>query len=77
MLRFAPSKTTLNITLIIAQKMGAVLVKKEIDLTTNAVYIVKNGVLEKIEPPETGFGKQTVTWQDGKLAHYEVSYTKR
>lgn len=49
----------------------------EIKLNENAVYIVKNGELEKVDPPETGFGRQTINWQDGKLIHYEVSYTKR
>jgi len=59
--------------------IGGVLVNKiaNIKLDENAVYIVKNGELEKVEVPLTGFGKQTINWQDGKLQHYEVSYTKR
>lgn len=51
--------------------------KSEIDLTKDGVYIIKNGKPEKIEPPQTGFGKQTINWQNGKLLHWEVSYTKR
>lgn len=51
--------------------------KAEIDLMENAVYRVKDGHLEKLDVPGNGFGKQTITWQDGKPSHYEVSYTKR
>lgn len=43
----------------------------------NAVYRVKEGVLEKIDTPGEGFGKQVITWQDGKPMHYEISYTKK
>ena len=51
--------------------------KKEIDLRENAVYMIKDGQLKKVDIPGDGFGKQTITWQDGKPTHYEVSYTKR
>lgn len=51
--------------------------KAEIDLMENAVYRVKDGILEKIDVPGNGFGKQTIIWQDGKPTHYEVSYTKK
>lgn len=51
--------------------------KHKMDLNKDGVYIIKNGESEKIEPPKTGFGKQIISWQDGKLQHYEVSYTKR
>ncbi|HLR58900.1 MAG TPA: DUF3954 domain-containing protein [Pseudogracilibacillus sp.] len=50
---------------------------KEINLKENAVYIVKNGKCEKVDTPGDGFGKQEITWQNGKPTHYEVSYTKR
>lgn len=49
----------------------------KINLKEDAVYIIKNGNMEKVDVPLTGFGKQTINWQDGKLLHYEVSYTKR
>lgn len=48
-----------------------------VDLGINAVYRVKDGEIEKVDVPGDGFGKQTITWQDGKPVHYEVSYTKR
>ena len=49
----------------------------EISLTENAVYRVIDGKLEKIDTPGVGYGKQVITWQDGKPVLYEVSYTKK
>ena len=49
----------------------------EVSLSENAVYRVKDGQIEKVDKPGNGFGKQVITWQDGKPTHYEVSYTKR
>lgn len=49
----------------------------EISLMENAVYRVIDGRLEKVDVPGNGFGKQTITWQDGKPTYYEVSYTKK
>ncbi len=49
----------------------------EIDLDKNAVYRVVDGKPEMVDVPGEGFGKQVITWQDGKPTHYEVSYTKR
>lgn len=48
-----------------------------IDLSVNAVYRVVDGKIEKIDTPGDGFGKQIITWQNGKPTHYEVSYTKK
>lgn len=49
----------------------------EIDLKENAVYRVIDGEIKKVDKPGVGFGKQVITWQDGKPLFYEVSYTKR
>ncbi|MCM3111659.1 DUF3954 domain-containing protein [Lederbergia lenta] len=49
----------------------------EIDLNKNAVYQVKDGQMEEVDIPGQGFGKQIITWQDGKPSYYEISYTKR
>jgi hypothetical protein len=49
----------------------------EIDLTENAVYRVIDGKIDKVDKPVSGFGKQVITWQQGKPSHYEVSYTKK
>ena len=51
--------------------------KAVINLLENAVYRVVDGKLEKVDKPGEGFGKQIITWQNGKPTHYEVSYTKR
>lgn len=48
-----------------------------ISLLDDAVYRVVDGKIEQVDKPGEGFGKQIITWQDGKPTHYEVSYTKR
>lgn len=55
--------------------MQDVEMKAEINLMENAVYKVKDGELEQLDKPGQGFGKQVITWQDGKPTHYDVSYT--
>ncbi|MCM3396466.1 DUF3954 domain-containing protein [Oceanobacillus profundus] len=49
--------------------------KATVDLSEDAVYRVCEGKLEKVDKPGKGFGKQVITWQNGKPTHYEVSYT--
>jgi len=39
----------------------------EIDLRSNAMYIVKDGQLKKIDAPPSGFGEYTTIWKDGKV----------
>ena len=51
--------------------------KAVIDLLEDAVYRVVNGKLEQVDKPGDGYGKQIITWQNGKPTHYEVSYTKK
>ncbi|MDQ0158826.1 DUF3954 domain-containing protein [Alkalibacillus salilacus] len=51
--------------------------RAEVDLSENAVYRVIDGKLEKIDTPGVGFGKQTITWQDNKPIHCEISYTQK
>lgn len=51
--------------------------KREIDLRENAVYKVVDGEIEKVDIPGDGYGKQIITWQNGKPTHYEISYTKK
>ncbi|WP_096269489.1 DUF3954 domain-containing protein [Paucisalibacillus globulus] len=50
--------------------------KAEVNLEEEALYRVKNGKLEKLDKPITGFGEVIQKWQDGKLGRYEVKYTK-
>ena len=56
---------------------GDIMAKREIDLRENAVYRVIDGKLEKVDKPGDGFGKQVITWQNGKPIVCEISYTKR
>lgn len=49
----------------------------EINLEEDAVYQVKDGKLEKIATPPTGYGKQVILWQNGKISHCEISYTEK
>lgn len=49
----------------------------QIDATENAVFIVKDGRVIRREGPISGFGKQTITWQDGKPVHEEISTTSK
>ena len=51
--------------------------KAEIDLLENAVYMVRKGVLVKVDKPPYGFGKQIITWQDGKPVTCEIRYTQK
>jgi hypothetical protein len=49
--------------------------KAEIDLNEDAVYIVSNKKLKQLDKPKSGYGKQTITWQNHVLGTAEVSYT--
>ncbi|GAK05209.1 hypothetical protein JCM19037_3688 [Geomicrobium sp. JCM 19037] len=49
----------------------------EIDLSKDAVLIIKGGEITQVEKPVTGFGEQVITWQDHKLVHKKVSATER
>lgn len=40
--------------------------KAEIDLRDNRVYAVVDGELFVVPSPPEGFGKQIITWHDGK-----------
>lgn len=56
-------------------KIDSKTMKAEIDLRENAVYRVIDGRLEKVDTPGVGFGKQIITWQNGKPVICEISYT--
>lgn len=47
----------------------------EIDLKTNGIYIVKNGQVQLIEPPQGGFGEQSFIYQSGKVIRMEERKT--
>lgn len=46
-------------------------------LEEGSVLIVINGKIEKIDKPESGFGKTIIHWQDGKPVTQEIIYTKK
>lgn len=50
-------------------------------MTTKAqkdeVYRIKDGRKLKVDNPKSGFGKQIITWQNGKITNVEVSYTEK
>lgn len=48
----------------------------QIELQKNALYVVKDGKIKLIEAPPTGFGKQTVCWQNGSPTHVDYSYSR-
>lgn len=48
-----------------------------IDLKEEAVYQVKDGELKKVTTPLTGYGKQVITWQNGKITYSEVTHTEK
>lgn len=45
-------------------------------LDEDALFRVKNGKLEKLDKPVSGFGEVVQKWEAGKLGRYEVKYTK-
>ncbi|WP_404810050.1 DUF3954 domain-containing protein [Metabacillus halosaccharovorans] len=49
----------------------------EIDLEKNATYVVRDGELTVVDTLPTGFGKQIITYQNGRWSHYDISYSKK
>lgn len=43
----------------------------------NGIYEVKDGQLRMVTKPQYGFGKQIITWQDGKVAYKEISFSEK
>jgi hypothetical protein len=56
-------------------KMDSNKMVAEIDLKENAVYRVIDGRIYKVDKPGIGYGKQVITWQNGKPVICEISYT--
>lgn len=52
-------------------------IREEKDRMPDGVYVVKDGHKKRVMPPESGFGKQTITWQNGMPVHIECSYTQQ
>ncbi|MCW4652750.1 DUF3954 domain-containing protein [Bacillus sp. AS_5] len=58
------------------RKENLVEMTAEIDLKTNGIYIVKNGQVQLIEPPQGGFGEQSFVYKSGKVIRMEERKTQ-
>jgi len=47
------------------------------DYKEDDIFRVKDGKLVKIDTPKSGYGKQTISWQHGKITTIEVSHTTK
>lgn len=52
-------------------------IEEEIDMSVDGLYLVKNGKIEEIERPSSGYGRQSVLWQNGEPVNIEVNQTKK
>lgn len=48
----------------------------KVNLDYDGVFVIKDGELKTISKPDSGFGEQSVTWQNGKIHAIRVSYTE-
>ena len=51
--------------------------KKEIDVTSNKLLVVKDGEILSFNPPESGFGEQVVIWVNGGVSMSKLLLMKR
>ncbi|MGR5969538.1 DUF3954 domain-containing protein [Bacillus paranthracis] len=49
--------------------------KSEIDMKTNGIYIVEDGKIIFLKPPESRYGQQVVYWVNGKVTHTQTTST--
>ncbi|MFI8709961.1 DUF3954 domain-containing protein [Bacillus sp. NPDC077411] len=47
----------------------------QIDIKENAIYIVRNGKITRIDPPADGFGEQTAYWVNGVIDRVSTKST--
>ena len=66
----------MGVILVGIRKENLVEMTAEIDLKTNGIYIVKNGQVQPIEPPQGGFGEQSFIYQSGKVIRMEERKTQ-
>lgn len=43
----------------------------------NGVYVAINSIIEMLEVPESGFGKQVIYWENGKPTRYETTSSNK
>lgn len=66
----------MGVILVGIRKENLVEMTAEIDLKTNGIYIVKNGQVQLIQPPQGGFGEQSFIYQSGKVIRMEERKTQ-
>ncbi|WP_459503053.1 DUF3954 domain-containing protein [Bacillus sp. C1] len=49
----------------------------EIDVTKNQIHVVKDGRVFSIDPPASGYGEQSVVWQNGKVDRIDTKFTEK
>lgn len=66
----------MGVIMVGIRKENLVEMTAEIDLKTNGIYVVKNGQVRLIEPPEGGYGEQSFVYQSGKVIRMEERKTQ-
>ncbi|MBJ8052952.1 DUF3954 domain-containing protein [Bacillus cereus] len=51
--------------------------KIEIDVTSNKIYVVKDGNVIAVNPPVSGFGEQVAVWVNGKVDRVDTKFTEK
>ncbi|TKH22855.1 DUF3954 domain-containing protein [Bacillus wiedmannii] len=51
--------------------------KIEIDVTSNKLYVVKDGNVIAVNPPVSGFGEQVAVWVNGKVDRVDTKFTEK
>lgn len=67
----------MNLTTFRELVMNMSFEERTVNIKEEAVYRVKDGELKKITTPKSGYGRQVIVWQDGKITHCEVSFTEK
>jgi hypothetical protein len=49
----------------------------EIDISENRIFIIKDGNVEMVEQPTTGFGEHTAVWQNGKVIRIDERSSRK
>lgn len=48
----------------------------KIDVYVNATYVVVDGQVIQLDNPKSGYGKQEISWQKGKVVHVAYKYNQ-
>ncbi|WP_100406652.1 DUF3954 domain-containing protein [Bacillus solitudinis] len=49
----------------------------EIDVSTNQIFVVKDGLVIAIDPPASGYGNQVAVWMGGKVDRVESTELRK